>query len=111
MDEPVRRTVKLDEMRSGLFFRSGRQIVLTVEDIRPNLNVRIELPDGSDYARGKPCRLEIPGQPPIDSATDAQGELRIFVPNVAVQGATLRLLDAGRELARWNVVIDAQEAA
>ena len=98
-------------MRAGIELPAGRRIVLTVADLRANLNVRIELPDGSDYARGKPCRLEIPGQPPIDSATDAQRELRIFVPNVAVQGATLRLLDAGRELARWNVVIDAQEAA
>src|SRR5262249_58133747 len=67
-----------------------------------NFHVQLELPDGSDYARNKSCVLEIPGHPSVQGTTDESGELRLSIPNVTVDGATLRVLDeSGAEIASW----------
>jgi hypothetical protein len=74
-----------------------------------NFNVQLELPDGSDYARNKKCVLEIPGQSAVEGTTNDSGELWLWVPNVAAESATLRLLDGGSELATWEVTLHAEE--
>jgi hypothetical protein len=74
-----------------------------------NFNVQLELPDGSDYARNKPCVLEIPGQSSVEGTTNERGELWLWVPNVTAESATLRLLDGGAELAHWTVMLSAEE--
>jgi hypothetical protein len=74
-----------------------------------NFNVQLELPDGSDYARNKPCVLEIPGQSPVQGTTNECGELWLWLPNLAAEDATLRLMDGGRELASWKVALGAEE--
>ena len=77
-----------------------------------NFQVQIELPDGSDYARSKPCVLEIPGHPSVQGKTDESGELKLSVPNVTVEGATLRVLDdSGGEIASWPVTLRAADDA
>jgi len=76
-----------------------------------NFNVRLELPDGSDYARNMECVLVIPGQAPIRGTTSETGELWLSVPNADAESATLRLLDGGSELASWQVALRAEEAS
>ena len=77
-----------------------------------NFHVQLELPDGSDYARNKSCVLEIPGHPSVQGKTNESGELTLSVPNVTVEGATLRVLDdGGAEIASWPVTLRAADDA
>ena len=89
--------------------KSGEPVMAKATAFVANFNAQIELPDGSDYARNKPCVLEIPGQEPVQGTTNQCGELWLWLPNTAAETATLRLLDGGSELARWTVEIHADE--
>ncbi|SRR6266446_5230925 len=79
-------------------------------EAQPNFHVQLELPDGSDYARNKPCMLEIPGHPPVEGTTNDAGELVLSTPNVSTDNATLRLFDGGGvEIASWPVTLRADD--
>ena len=77
----------------------------------PNFHVQLELPDGSDYARNKRCVLEIPGGDPVEGTTNESGELQLFVPNLDVESATLRVFDGEAEIAIWQVMLRADASA
>src|SRR4051812_38196981 len=109
----IERSVSLAEMRAGIALAAAQNVVLIVRDLGlppPNLHVLVELPDGSDYARNRAVALEIPGQSPILAVTNADGELRLSVPNQDAHDATLKLLDGAREVATWAIAIHADES-
>jgi len=77
-----------------------------------NFHVQLELPDGSDYAKNKSCVLEIPGHPSVEGKSNESGELTLSVPNLTVEGATLRVLDeGGAEIASWPLTLRAADEA